>query len=479
MEQRDLIVIGGGAGGLVVASIASQLGLATTLIEAEEQLGGDCLHYGCVPSKALLHAARVAMQVRTAGHFGLEARLEPVRLDAVMGHVAAVINDLQRHDDPDRFRAYGCEVLFGRARFSGPDTVEVNGRSLSARRFVLATGSSAFVPPLPGLAEAGFLTNREIFSLKTLPPRLAVIGGGPIGIELAQAFARLGSRVTVIQRGARILPREDADMAEALQQVLMAEGIEFCCDTEVEQVTLQDGVRLLQCRVGNESRQICAEEILVAAGRTPNVQGLGLEQAGVAFDQRGVTVDNHLRSSNPRIYACGDVCGPYQFTHMAEYQAGVVIANAVFRWPKRVDYAVVPWVTYSDPELARVGLSEAEARQQGLAVEVLRFDFAANDRAVMEGAPQGFVKLLVRRGSRWRGGGRIVGAAILGSHGGELLHELVLAMQSGARIGTVAATIHAYPTRAQILRRAANRRYADALFSPLSRWLVRLLNRTF
>ncbi|PKM45180.1 MAG: pyridine nucleotide-disulfide oxidoreductase [Gammaproteobacteria bacterium HGW-Gammaproteobacteria-1] len=479
MDRRDVVIIGGGAGGLVVASIASQLGLATTLVEAEPQLGGDCLHYGCVPSKALIQAARMAAQVREAGRFGLDAHLGPVQLDAVMNHVAGVIAELQQHDDPERFRAYGCEVLNGRARFTGPDQIRVGERTLSARRFVLATGSSAFVPPIPGLADAGFLTNREIFSLRRLPARLAVLGGGPIGVELAQAFARLGSRVTVIQRGPRILPREDEDLVLALQQVMQDDGVEFCFNAEVEQVSRQDGARLLHCRSGDAMQQIAADEILVAVGRTPNVQDLGLEEAGVAFDRRGVTVDRHLRSSNRRIYACGDVCGPYQFTHMAEYQAGVVIANALFRLPQKVDYGVVPWVTYSDPELARVGLSEAEAREQGVAVDVLRFDFAANDRAVIERAPQGCVKLLVRRGSRWRGGGRIVGAAILGSHGGELLHEIALAMRSGARIGSVAATIHAYPTRAQILRRAANRRYAGTLFSPLSRMLAGLINRTY
>jgi pyruvate/2-oxoglutarate dehydrogenase complex dihydrolipoamide dehydrogenase (E3) component len=357
--------------------------------------------------------------------------------------------------------------------------MRIGERVLAARRFVLATGSSAFVPPIPGLAEAGFLTNREIFSLRSLPPRLAVLGGGPIGVELAQAFARLGSRVTVIQRGPRILPREDEDLVMALQQVMRDEGVEFCFNAEVNDVAMQDGTRLLHCRVGDDMQQIAADEILVAVGRTPNVQDMGLEEAGVVFDRKGVTVDRHLRTSNRRIFACGDVCGPYQFTHMAEYQAGVVIANALFRLPQKVDYGVVPWVTYSDPELARVGLSEAEAREQGIAVNVLRFDFAANDRAVIERAPQGCVKLLVRRGSRWRGGGRIVGAAILGSHGGELLHEIALAMRSGARIGSVAATIHAYPTRAQILRRAANRRYAGTLFSPLSRMLARLINRTY
>ncbi len=479
MERRDLVVIGGGAGGLVVASIASQLGLATTLVESEAELGGDCLHYGCVPSKALIQAARVAAQVREAGRFGLDAQLGPVQLDAVMNHVSDVIAQLQQHDDPERFRSYGCEVVQGRARFIGPDQIRIGERVLAARRFVLATGSSAFVPPIPGLAEAGFLTNREIFSLRSLPPRLAVLGGGPIGVELAQAFARLDSRVTVIQRGPRILPREDEDLVLALQQVMRDEGIEFCFNAEVNDVAMQDGARLLRCRVGDDMQHIVADEILVAVGRTPNVQDMGLEEAGVVFDRKGVTVDNHLRTSNRRIFACGDVCGPYQFTHMAEYQAGVVIANALFRLPQKIDYGVVPWVTYSDPELARVGLSEAEAQEQDIAVEVLRFDFAANDRAVIERAPQGFVKLLVRRGPRWLGGGRIAGAAILGSHGGELLHEIALAMRSGARIGSIAATIHAYPTRAQILRRAANRRYAGTLFSPLSRMLAGLVNRTF
>ncbi len=479
MERRDLVVIGGGAAGLVVASVASQLGLKTTLIEADPHLGGDCLHYGCVPSKALIQVGRVAATVRGAARYGLSARLEEVQLERVMARVAEVIGTIQQHDDPERFRSYGCEVIFGRATFTGVDTVGVEGRSLRARRFVLATGSSAFVPPVEGLAEAGFVTNREMFALHDLPRRLAVVGGGPIGVELAQAMARFGSQVTIIQRGPRLLPREDEDVVVALQAQLAAEGITFLFDAELKRVSVEAGMRVLHCTTPEGEQRLAADQILMAVGRAPNLQGLGLDAAGVAHDRRGVTVDARLRTSNPRIYACGDVCGPYQFTHMAEYQAGIVIANALFRMPKRVDYRVVPWVTYTDPELARVGLSEAEAREQGIEVEVQRFDFTANDRAVIEGESAGFVKLLLRRGPRWRGGGRIVGAAILGRHGGELLPELVLAMRRGLRVGDLAAAVHAYPTRADAVRRGANRHFAPALFGRLSRWLVRLLNLTF
>ncbi len=466
MKRRDLIVIGGGAGGLVVASVAAQLGLRVTLIEKAPQLGGDCLHYGCIPSKTLIHTARIAHEMRHADRAGLSAVEPTVDMARVNARIRAVIDHIQQHDDPARFRDYGCEVIFGAARFVDAHGVEVDGRRITGKRFVIATGSRPAVPAIPGLREAGYLTNLDIFSLPERPRRLVVLGGGPIGLEMGQAFARLGSQVTILQRGTHLLPQADPELADELAGCLQREGITVHTGVEVTRVTRHDaGVRI---EVGG--RQLAADRILVATGRRANVEALDLEAAGVRYTERGIEVDSRMRTSQKHIYACGDVCGPYAFTHMAEYQAGIVISNAVFRFPKKADYRVVPQVIYTDPELASVGLSEAEARRRHGDVQVLRFPFARVDRAIVEGETAGRIKLVVRRG-------RVLGAAILGAQAGELLHEIVLAMQAGAKLGDIAAAIHAYPTRAQIHRRAANTAYAPKLFSPFSRRLVRWLNR--
>ncbi len=464
----DLVILGGGAGGLVVASVAGQLGLQVALIEKNDRLGGDCLHTGCVPSKTLIHTAKVASLMRRGGEFGLDAVEPTVDLGRVMDHVHSVIERIQQHDDAERFRGYGCEVLLGEAaRFVTPHEVEVGGRRISGRRFVIATGSRPFVPPIEGLEEAGCLTNENLFSLRERPRRLLVLGGGPIGLEMAQAFARLGSRVTLVERLPQLLPQEDPELARILERRLVAEGIDVHTGVTAEAVLSTPDGHQVRCSGGH---RFVADRILVALGRRPNVESLNLAAAGVAVGPQGIEVDRRLRSSQRHIFACGDVCGPYPFTHMAEYQAGVVIANLVFRWPKKVDYRVVPWVTYSDPELARVGLTEDQARARGLDVEVLRFPFSDIDRAIAEGETAGLAKLVVRRG-------RLLGASLLGPHAGELIHELVLAMQTGARIGDISATIHAYPTLAQIHRRAVNTAYAPRLFSPRTRRLVRWLNR--
>jgi len=472
-KKRDLIILGGGSGGLVIASVASQLGLKVTLIEAREKLGGDCLHYGCVPSKSLLHCARLVQQQRHAATLGLTATAAPeVDHAAVNAYIRSVIDTLQIHDDPERFRSYGCEVLFGSGRFVAPRQVEVNGEVIKAKRIVIATGSSPYIPPIEGLEEAGYLTNEQLFSLEQRPGHLAILGGGPIGIEMAQAFHRLGSRVTVLLRGDTIMPNDDAEHAAQLKSVLMEEGVEFLNNSELQRVARrEDGVLLLALKVsGDEERQLQVDELLVATGRQPNTGGLNLEAAGVEAGHKGITVDARLRTTNRHIYACGDVCGPYQFTHMAEYQAGIVISNALFRFPKKVDYRFVPWVTYTEPELAGVGLSEQKAREQGLEVEVLRFPFKDIDRAVTEGATAGGTKFVVHKG-------KIVGASILGGHAGELLHEIVLAMKSGSTLTTLSSTIHAYPTLSQVHRRTANTQLSGKLFSPFSRQLVQWLNR--
>jgi pyruvate/2-oxoglutarate dehydrogenase complex dihydrolipoamide dehydrogenase (E3) component len=471
-KKRDLIILGGGAGGLVVASVASQLGLRVTLIEARGMLGGDCLHYGCVPSKTLLHCARLVQQQRHAASLGLTTTAEPV-VDhaAVNAYIRSVIATLQVHDDPERFRSYGCEVLFGHGRFVGPRQVEVNGEVLRAKRIVIATGSSPFIPPVEGLQGAGYLTNEQLFSLDTLPAHLAILGAGPIGIEMAQAFRRLGSRVTVLLRGNAIMQNDAPEHAAQLKEVLLGEGVEFLNHSELLRAERREAGQLaLGLKVAGKEQELLVDELLVATGRKPNIDGLNLEAAGVEAGRRGITVDQRLRTSNRRIYACGDVCGPYQFTHMAEYQAGIVISNALFRFPKKVDYRIVPWVTYTEPELAGVGLSEQKAREQGLEVEVLSFPFKDIDRAVAEGSTVGSTSFVVHKG-------KIIGASILGPRAGELLHEIVLAMKNGCSLTTLSSTIHAYPTLSQVHRRTANTHFSGKLFSPLSRQLVQWLNR--
>ena len=467
MNKHDLVIIGGGAGGLVVASVAAQLGLDVVLIEKEASLGGDCLHHGCVPSKTLIHSARVASLMRQAERYGLPACEPEIDLAQVNRHVRDVIGRIQVHDDPERFRGYGCEVFFGAARFTGPHEVEVAGQRVHGRRIVIATGSLPFVPPLPGLNKVPFLTNLDIFSLQALPRHLLVLGGGPIGVEMAQAFARLGSRVTLIERESHLLAHEDPELTALLTDAMRDEGIDVLTGSQAVSVSGNESHVSL---ILDDGQTITGDRLLVASGRRPNVDGLALDAAGVVFDERGIHVDRRMRTSRRHIYALGDVTGPYPFTHMAEYQAGIVISNAVFRFPKKADYRVVPWVTYTDPELARVGITEQQARAQGLDVEVLRFDFADVDRAIVESATRGRYKLVVRKG-------RVLGASILGPHAGELIHEIALAMQTRATIGDISATIHAYPTLAQAHRRVVNTLYGKKLFGKGTRRLVRWINR--
>jgi len=467
MNKRDLVIVGGGAGGLVVASVAAQLGLNVTLIEKEEKMGGDCLHYGCVPSKTLIQAGKVASLMRRGEEFGLPSFEPEIDMAKINAHVQSVIDHIQPHDDPERFRDYGCEVLFGTAEFTDPHTVKVNGQNISSKRFVIATGSRPFVPPIEGLKETGFLTNIEVFSLQKLPKHLVVLGGGPIGLEMAQAFSRLGSQVTVVERLPHLLPQEDPEVADALKEKLAADGITILTDTSAERVAGDDNKRTVYC---SDNIKLECDQILVAVGRLPNVDDLGLGRANIEYSARGIVVDRRQRTSQKHIYAVGDICGPYPFTHMAEYQAGIVISNAIFRFPKKTDYRVVPWVTYTDPELARVGLTEQQAIEKGITPTVLRFDFKDIDRALAEVETAGFTKLITYKG-------KILGATILGPHAGELIHEIVLAMQTGTKVSEISATIHAYPTLAQIHRRTVNSLYAPKLFSSRTRTVVKWINR--
>jgi pyruvate/2-oxoglutarate dehydrogenase complex dihydrolipoamide dehydrogenase (E3) component len=465
-KARDVAVIGGGPGGLVIASVAAQLGLKVTLVEKTAQLGGDCLHSGCVPSKTLLQSARVAHLMRNGAEFGLPACEPRIDMQQIVARIETVIAHLQKHDDPERFRGYGCEVLFGSACFRNPREIAVDEAQVRARRFVIATGSRPRIPPIPGLEETGYETNETIFRRRELPRRLAVIGGGPVGVELAQAFARLGSAVTLVEQAEQLLAGADSDLAANLAGKLEAEGI-----------TLHLATGVLNARRDGDSRQLVlsdgttleCERLLVATGRRPDISGLNLDAAGVEHTPAGIRVDRRLRTSQRHIFAVGDVCGPWQFTHMAEYQAGVVLANLLFRVPRKVDYRVVPRVTYTDPEVALVGLTETEAARQGLRYDTAQFPVDGIDRAVTDGTGHGFLKLLIARG-------RLIGAGLIAPHAGELIHELALAMQVNAKIKDVSGLIHAYPTYSQLHRRAVNARYAQRLYSRKARLLVWLVN---
>lgn len=473
-NRQDLVVVGGGAGGLSVASAASQLGLRVTLIERHDKLGGDCLHYGCVPSKTLIQSAKVVHQMRHADEFGLTSFEPEVDLRKVNSHVRAVINKIQKHDDPDRFRSYGCDVIFGQGSFVGPQTIEVNGKRINSKRFVLATGSSPAVPPIPGLAQAGYITNESVFNLDNLPKRLLVMGAGPIGLELAQAFSRFGTQVTVVEMQDNLLGMLDQEVASRLQQILVDEKVHFHLSTKVNKVSQGEDCKIVICETSDGSKlNFEVDEILVATGRSPNVEELNLDQADVEYTPRGISVDNRLRTSSKRIFAVGDVVdSPYKFTHIAEYHAGIVIANAVFHIPRKIDLRVIPAVIYTDPEFAAVGLTLQQVRSQGIEPKVLEFDFKDIDRALAENEFRGMAKIIVHKN-------RILGASLLGPQAGELLSEIVLAMQANIKISKISAAIHAYPTLAQINRRVINTYYGEKLFSPRVKRIVSCLNKIF
>ncbi len=457
----DLGVIGGGAAGLTVTSGAAQLGAKVLLVEKEPQLGGDCLHYGCVPSKTLIHIAGVYHQMKTATRLGLPpVEPGPVDFSRVAARIQEVIGSIQHHDSRERFCGLGAEVIQGRARFRSSHQVEVDGRLVSARRWVLATGSSPALPPIPGLDRTPHLTNRELFSLPELPSSLIVIGAGPIAVEMAQAFTRLGCRVMVVQRSGQILSKEDPDLADLVRRALAREGVEFHLETKITGVEDRGHCRRL-CYQDKQGRQVTleAQAILVALGRRPNLEGLELEQAGVEYGPRGVTVDARLRSSRPHIFACGDVIGPPQFTHAAGYQAGVVLANAIFRLPRKVDYTWLPWCTYCQPELASLGLNEKAARQKNIAYRLWSAELAHNDRAQAEGAGPGRIKLLLDQEER------PLGVQILAPRAGELLAEWVAVTNGKVKLSTLAGAMHPYPTLAELNKQVAGDLMAAKLFS--------------
>lgn len=453
----DIAVIGGGAAGLTVASGAAQLGAKTLLLEKERVLGGDCLHYGCVPSKTLIRTANVYHLMKNSAHFGLPTiSVPPVDFSAVAARVQEVISEIQRHDSEERFCKLGAQVEFGEPHFIDEHSAQVNGKTFSAKNWVLATGSSPSIPPIKGLDQTPYITNKEIFSLDRLPASIIFIGGGAIGCEMAQAFCRLGSQVTVVDIADQILLSEDRDMADAVMHVLQAEGIQFHLKASVDQVRNLGSEREVTAKdSAGKLTNLKAETIMVAAGRSPNVLGMGLENIGVEFDRRGVKVDHRMRTSHKHIYAAGDVTGAYLFTHAAGYEGGIVVSNAIFHLPRKADYQFLPWCTYTEPELASIGMNETRAKAAGVNYTVWTEEFKDNDRSLAEGERFGKVKMLI--GEK----GNPIGVQILGPRAGDLVGEWVAMLNAKIKLSVLAGAVHPYPTMAEI-----NKRVAGAYFSP-------------
>jgi pyruvate/2-oxoglutarate dehydrogenase complex dihydrolipoamide dehydrogenase (E3) component len=469
--RYNLVVIGAGTAGLVAAAGAAGLGARVALVE-RRLLGGDCLNFGCVPSKALIRASRICAEIRRAADYGI-APNAPKQLEfaAVMARMRRIRAELSANDSAARFKSLGVDVFLGDGRFVGRDAVEVDGRRLNFSRALVATGAHPAAPPIPGLADAGFLTNETVFSLTELPRRLAVIGAGPIGCELAQAFRRLGSEVWLLEALAKILPREDADAAAIIERAIVGDGVKLLTGCTITSVETGAAGRIVRAEHRGARREIEVDEILVTAGRAPNVEGIGLEAAGVEYDRRtGVRVNDYLQTSNPRIFAAGDVCSALQFTHLSDAHARIVIRNALFFGRQRARRLIIPWCIYTDPEIAHVGLGEAEADARGVAIRTFTQEMIAVDRAILDGETAGLAKVHVREG-----GDEIMGATIVAAHAGETISELTLAISAGIGLGRIAGVIHPYPTQAEAIKKIADAYNRTRLTPSRKRLLTRLL----
>jgi pyruvate/2-oxoglutarate dehydrogenase complex dihydrolipoamide dehydrogenase (E3) component len=471
-SRYHLVVIGAGTAGLVTAAGAAGLGARVALIE-RHLMGGDCLNVGCVPSKGLIRAARAWHAARSGARFGAPVATGDGDFGLAMARMRRLRADLSRHDSARRFAELGVDVFLGEGRFVSADAVEVGGKRLRFRRGVVATGGRPTAPPIAGLETATYLTNETVFSLTELPRRLAVIGGGPIGCELAQAFARFGSRVIVLDIADRILLKEDRDAAELVRRALERDGVELHLGVRIEEVHREGGESRLRFSRDGEERRVAADAILVAAGRAPNVGGLGLEAAGIAYDQKGVKVDERLRTTNHRVYAAGDVAADHKFTHVADAQARLVIENALFFGRKKASDLVIPWCTFTSPEVAHVGLSEEQGRQAGHEVETLTIPLAQVDRAVLDGEEEGFLRLHLEKGKD-----RLLGATLVAEHAGDMIAELALAITAGTGLGAIGRTIHPYPTQAEAARKAADAWRREKLTPRIKKlfgWYFRIL----
>ena len=451
-RRYNLVVVGGGTAGLVTAAGAAGLGARVALVE-KNLMGGDCLNYGCVPSKALIRSARAAAEMRSASAYGIDSTDVRVDFGRVMERMRRLRAKLSAKDAARRYRdELGVDVFIGAARFTGVDRVEVDGQTLRFRKACIATGARASAPPIPGLAQAGYLTNETFFSLTELPRRVAVVGAGPVGCELSQTLQRLGAEVTLLERGPHILSREDEDAARIVEESIVRDGVRLLTEVTVRRVECRGGDKVLTLDQSGVPAEAVVDEILLGAGRAPNVSGLGLEAAGVDYDEaRGIIVDDRMRTTNRRIFAAGDVASRFKFTHISDATARIVIRNALFFGRERMSALTIPWCTYTDPEVGHVGLYEREARKRGIAVKTFVQELRDVDRAVVDGEVSGFVKVHVRQG-----GDQIVGATVVATHAGEMLSELTLAIARGVGLGAIAAVIHPYPTQAEAIKKIAD-----------------------
>jgi pyruvate/2-oxoglutarate dehydrogenase complex dihydrolipoamide dehydrogenase (E3) component len=457
----DIGVLGGGSAGLTVTAGAAQLGAKTILIEKDNKLGGDCLHYGCVPSKTLIRTAHIYHLMKNAERFGLPGvKVQPVEFKDVAKRIQHVIGIIQKHDSTERFCSLGASVEFGDAAFTDEHTVLIGGKHYSAKNWVISTGSSAAVPPIEGLDKTPFLTNRDVYSFEKLPSSMIILGAGPIGIEMAQAFTRLGTKVTVVQRGGQILKSEDKDMADMVMNVMSKEGVTFHLNSAIMNTKdLGNEKEVIIKTTEGKSVSLRAERILVAIGRSANVDGLGLNKIGVDFDSKGIKTDQRLRTSQKHIYAAGDVTGQYMFTHAAGYEGGVIISNAIFHLPKRTDYTLLPWCTYTDPELASIGMNEKRAIEAGIEHSVWTEEFRTNDRSLAEGEELGRIKMLLDDKKK------PLGVQIFGPQAGELISEWVAVTNAKVKLTTLASAVHPYPTLGEVNKRVVTKYISDMLYS--------------
>lgn len=471
-SRYNLVVIGAGTAGLITAAGAAGLGAKVALVE-RHLMGGDCLNVGCVPSKCLIRSSRVAAEIERSEEYGIRSSGKAnVDFPKVMERMRKLRADISNNDSATRYTDLGVDVFLGNARFRDSETVDVDGKALRFKKAVIATGARAVDLPIPGLKEAGYLTNETVFTLTDQPRRLAVIGAGPIGCELAQTFRRLGSEVILLQDNEHILNREDADAAEIVQNVFIRERIDLVLGCSTEKVGRRNGSKVLTVGCGNQKREIEVDEILVGVGRAPNVEGLNLEGIGIEFDKRkGVIVDDTLRTANPKIYAVGDICMRWKFTHAADAAARIVIQNALFPTPKKkLSALTMPWTTFTDPEIAHVGMYPRDADSQGIPIDTYKTELDDVDRAIADGETEGFVKVHVRKGTD-----KIVGATIVASHAGEMISEITLAMVGNVGLGTISGVIHPYPTQAEGIKRVADA-YNRTRLTPgrknlLAKWL--------
>lgn len=473
--RYNIVVIGAGTAGLVTAAVAAGLGAKAALVE-RHLMGGDCLNVGCVPSKGVIRASRAWNAVQRAQEFGVTVP-EGAKADfgAAMARMRKLRARLSRVDSAHRFTNLGVDVFMGEGRFTGPNTINVDGTTLEFAKAAICTGARAAAPPIHGLEAAGYLTNETVFSLTRLPPRLAIIGAGPVGCEMAQAFARFGSRVWLFEQTGHILPREDIDAAEIVQTQMTKDGVAFAFDSRITTIKSRGQEKILHYESPGEQHELVVDEILVGVGRAPNVEDLGLETAGVEHDTKtGVKVNNRLQTANPNVYAAGDVCFPFKFTHAADAMAQIVIQNALFPHPLGLGYAktdslTIPWATYTNPEIAHVGLYETEAKDKGIEVDTFTFKLDEVDRAVLDGEDQGFARVHVKKGTD-----AIVGATIVAAHAGDMISEFTLAMKGGLGLGTITGTIHPYPTQAEVIKKVANAWRKTTLTEGKKRFLEKL-----